>query len=135
MRFIRPAKRRGDEINMAPLIDMVFILLVFFAVSTTFAKDLKVDIDRPAVGNPGPASTKSFRVYIDRAGAIYLDEQPVKPWMIQSRVRDLLQVAASRKVLVVADGQVATEKLIEVVDQCRLGGATEVAVAAERKAN
>ena len=132
MRYIQP-KKRNEEINIAPLIDMVFILLIFFAVSTTFVRDMKLDLDRPSASSATAASTKAVRVYSDSGGGMYVDEQPVKDWMIQSRIRDLLSVAASKKVLVIADQNVSAQKLIDVVDQCKLGGAAEVGVATERR--
>jgi biopolymer transport protein ExbD len=132
MRYLRQKKPRSDEINIGPLIDLVFILLIFFAVSTTFVKDMKIDLDRPQASRPEKASAKSARVYIGRGGSIYVNEQPVKVWMLQSRVRDMLAVTSNKNVLVVTDGQVTSERLIEVVDQCKLGGAKEVAVAAEQ---
>lgn len=136
MNFVRPRARRSEDVNIGPLIDMVFILLIFFAVSTTFAKDLKIDIQRPSISPKvaTPAATKSVRVYVDRAGQTYVDDQPVKSWLVEARVRELLRAGASDKVLVVTDGAVSSGKLIEVVDQCRSGGASEVAVAAELKA-
>ena len=130
MKLSRP-KKRQQEIDMAPLIDMVFILLIFFAVSTTFTKELDIPLERPSAKSAGPSSTKAIRVHVDRSRQVWVDEQPVKPWMLQSRVRDLLTASTGRKVLVVADRLVPAEKLIEVVDQCRLGGATEVGVATE----
>ena len=65
---------------------------------------------------------------------VYIDEVPVRPWMIQSRVRDLLRSASDKQVLVITDRAVPAEKLINVVDQCRLAGASEVAVATEAEA-
>lgn len=116
---------------MAPLIDMVFILLIFFAVSTTFTKDMQLELQRPSAKSAAPASSKAVRVYVDRSRRCFVDEQPVKTWMLQSRVRDLLAAQASKKALVVADRLVPAELLVEVVDQCRLGGAAEVGVATE----
>jgi len=125
-------KEKSEEINIAPLIDMVFILLIFFAVSTTFVRDLKLDLERPSASSAVRASTKALRVHVDRNGTVFVDEQPVKIWMLQSRVRDLLRVSSSKKVLVVTDRLIPAEKLIEVVDQCKLGGAGEVGVATEK---
>jgi biopolymer transport protein ExbD len=130
VKLARP-KRRTQEIDMAPLIDMVFILLIFFAVSTTFTKEMELELERPSARSAAVASSKAVRVYVDRGRQVFVDEQPVKPWMLQSRVRDLLAAGTSRKVLVVADRLVPAERLIEVVDQCRLGGASEVGVATE----
>lgn len=118
---------------MAPLIDMVFILLIFFAVSTTFVKDMKLDLERPTARSASIASTKTIRVYVDRAGSVFVDEQPVKIWMLQSRMRDLLNVSSGKTVLVVTDRLIPAERLIEVVDQCKLAGAVEVGVATEER--
>jgi biopolymer transport protein ExbD len=109
----------------------VFILLIFFAVSTTFVKDMKLDLERPQASSSHSASSKSIRVYIDRQGTVYLNEQPVKTWMLQSLLRDSLGTSTSQTVLVIADRLTPTERLIEVVDQAKLAGASEVGVATE----
>ena len=130
MKFL-PRRHEPEDLNISPLIDMVFILLIFFAVSTTFVRDLSLDLERPNAQSSSTASSKSIRVYIDRAGSVFVDEQPVNTWMVQSVVRDALAVAASETVLVIADRLTPTELLIEVVDQARLAGAAEVGVATE----
>ena len=124
----------GPGVDISPLIDMVFILLIFFMVSTTFVKDMKIDVERPSAAGAVRASTKSIRVHVERSGGIYIDGQPVKSWMLQSRVRDMIKSGASGSVLVIADRLVSAEKLIEVVDQCRLGGAEDVGVATDKEA-
>ena len=113
---------------------MVFILLIFFMVSSNFVKDMDLELERPGAQSASPASAKALRVFIDRQGDIYVDEQPVKAWMLQSRVRDLLTAGDAQRVLVVADGLVSTAKLVEVVDQCRMAGAEHVGVATRNEA-
>jgi len=132
MKFL-PKRHEPEELNISPLIDMVFILLIFFAVSTTFVKDLQVELQRPSAETSQAASTQSVRVYIDQGGQIYVNEQPVNPWMVQSLVRDALAVSTSQTVLVVADRRTPTELLVEVVDQASLAGATDVGVATEQQ--
>ena len=63
-----------------------------------------------------------------------MDGQPIRVWAIQGKVRELLKVSTQKNVLVVTDGDVAAQKLIEVVDQCKLAGAKEVGVATEKEA-
>ncbi|MCZ7581974.1 MAG: biopolymer transporter ExbD [Deltaproteobacteria bacterium] len=121
-------------IDISPLIDMVFILLIFFMVSTTFVKDLKLDLERPTANSSERASSKALRVHIAGSGELFVDGQPVRPWMLESRVRDHIKTAANKAVLVVTDRRVASERLIEVVDQCRLAGAADVGVATEKEA-
>jgi biopolymer transport protein ExbD len=133
MRY-RERKETVEDINISPLIDMVFILLIFFMVSTTFVKDLKLDLNRPAASSGATASTKSIRLYIDQAGDIYLDGEPIRVWVIQSRLRDLLRTSTSKSILVVIDEGVPSGRLVEVVDQARLAGAEDVGVATELEA-
>ena len=73
-------------------------------------------------------------MHLERGGALFVEGLPVKIWMLQSRVRDLLQADPRRPVLVVSDRLVAAEKLNEVVDQCRLAGASDVGVATSEEA-
>jgi biopolymer transport protein ExbD len=131
---LRARPEQKSDIDISPLIDMVFILLIFFMVSTTFVKDMKVDIERPGASTAQRASDKALRVNIDSGANIYIDGNPVRPWMVQSRVRDFLQSSASGQVLVITDRRVPAERLIEVVDQCRLAGAQDVGVATEKEA-
>lgn len=128
MRY-RERKDTNQGIDISPLIDMVFILLIFFMVSTTFVKDMKLDLNRPAAASASAASTKAIRLYIDNNGDIYLDGEPVRVWVIQSRIRDLLAGSTGKSVLVVTDEGVPAGRLVEVVDQTRLAGATDVGVA------
>jgi biopolymer transport protein ExbD len=128
MRY-REKKESIQDINISPLIDMVFILLIFFMVSTTFIKDMKLDLDRPAASSSVSASTKAIRLYIDASGDTFLDGEPVRIWVIQSRLRDLLRTQTGKSVLVVTDDGVPAGKLVEVVDQARLAGAQDGGVA------
>ena len=73
---IRRRATAESGLDISPLIDMVFILLIFFMVSTTFVKDLKVDLERPKASSAQRASTKAIRVHLDRGGNVYLDLPP-----------------------------------------------------------
>jgi biopolymer transport protein ExbD len=133
MRY-REKKEDMQAIDISPLIDMVFILLIFFMVSTTFVKDMKLDLDRPAASSAVTASTKAIRLYIDSNGDTYMDGEPVQVWVIQSRLRDQLKTMTAKAVLVVTDVGVPAGRLVEVVDQARLAGATDVGVATVEEA-
>ena len=132
MRF-RKKKESEASVDMSPLIDMVFILLIFFMVSSTFVKDMKLDLDRPGASSAKKASSKVIRVYIDNQTDTYIDGQPVKVWAIQGKLRDMLRASTESSVLVITDETIAGEKLIEVVDQCRMSGARDVAVSTKKE--
>lgn len=125
----REQKPIETAIDLTPMIDMTFILLIFFMVSTTFVKDMKIEINRPGAKTQTAASTKAVRVYINKAGEVFLEGEPVRVWALQGRVRDLLKGSTGKSVLVVTDEVVPSGRLVEVVDQARLSGAEDVGVA------
>ncbi|MGZ0020341.1 ExbD/TolR family protein [Nitrosomonas sp. wSCUT-2] len=133
MRNNEPAEAE-TTIDMAPLIDIVFILLIFFMVTTTFVKDMKLDLERPKANSAVAASSKAIRLFIDRNGDTYVDGEAVRLWLIQSKLRDLLSASSNKIVLVVTDEGVPAGRLVEVVDQARLAGAESVGVATRKEA-
>ena len=88
---------------------MVFILLIFFMVTTTFVKDQKLELNRPSASSATAASAKSTRIFIDRFGDIYVDNQPVRIYSLQSKLRDMLRVSTDKSILVVTDESVAAQ--------------------------
>lgn len=129
---IKRPSASDEGIDMGPLIDIIFILLIFFMVSTTFVRQLEVPLERPSAKTAQRSDNRSIRVAISRNGSIFLNGQPLQPWMLQDRVRQLLQSRGQRPVLVSADARGETGRLVEVVDQCRLAGAKHVAVETTR---
>ncbi|DAB40038.1 MAG TPA: biopolymer transporter ExbD [Sulfurovum sp. UBA12169] len=130
---IRPKKQEVDNIDVSPLIDMVFILLIFFMVTTTFVKDMKLDINRPSATSASKADSKVIRVYIDNTSQVYIDNQPIQLWATQSKIRDLLRTSTDKSVLVITDETIPVETLIDVVDECRMSGAKDVAVSTSKE--
>ncbi len=133
MRFKQRRTDNPTDVDVSPLIDMVFILLIFFMVTTTFVKDMKLDLNRPSASSATKSDDKVVRVYIDNVGEVYIDNQPVKVWAIQSKVRDLLRAATEKNVLVITDDNIPVNKLIDVVDECRMSGAKDVAVSTTKE--
>lgn len=125
----------GDEagIDLAPLIDMVFILLIFFMVSTRFVQELEIDLERPGAASGEAVDARTLRVVIDAGTQVYVEGQPVNRWMVRTRVGDLLRAAPDRPVLVVADRRVDTGTLVQVVDECRRAGARDVGLDVEQR--
>ena len=130
---LRRRKAENRDIDISPLIDVVFILLIFFMVTTTFVKDMKLDLERPSASSSNRANSKALRVYIDATEHVYVDDLPVKPWMLESRVRDSIAGQADPAVVVVADRGVTAQALIDVVDRCRMAGAANVGVLTDKE--
>ncbi len=132
MRF-RQKNQNVDTVDVSPLIDMVFILLIFFMVTTTFVKDMQLELNRPSAASASLASPKVLRVYIDNSSEIYIDNQPIKLWAVQSKLRDLLRTSTEKSVLIVTDTDIPVSTLIDVVDECKMSGAKDVAVSTTKE--
>ncbi|MBU2489258.1 MAG: biopolymer transporter ExbD [Proteobacteria bacterium] len=126
----RRARRQVLELNIAPLIDMVFILLIFFLVTTSFVKETGVEVRRPtaATASPGPAAGVMVAVTAD--GRIFMDRREIPLESVQARVERALAENPEAGVMVVADTDARTGMSVAVMDACRRAGAREVALAA-----
>lgn len=131
---IKRASAQDEGIDMAPLIDIIFILLIFFMVSSTFVRHLEVPIQRPSARSSQTSDTKAIRLAIDRQGRFFLEGEALPSWMLQDRIRQSLTTQADRPVLITVDAQTEARHLIEAVDQARLAGAKDVAVETEEAA-
>lgn len=130
---IRRRNHQPAEVDMAPLIDMVFILLIFFMVSSRFVQSLEVDVQRPGAATGETAAPTAVRVVLDAGGAVAVDGVPTNAWAVRTRVAELLAAEPGRPVLVVADRRIDTGTLVEIIDECRRGGAVDVGIDVERR--
>ena len=127
------AESHEPEINMAPLIDLVFILLIFFLVTTSFVRETGVKVDRPQAATAQTQKKRSLMVAIDPKGQIFIDNRKVGLNSVRGLVERFLTEEKDGGVVLVADRKSLTGRIIEVLDQCRLAGAADVALAAEKQ--
>ena len=116
------------DLNITPLIDIVFILLIFFVVTTTFVHELGLPIERPESSTATEQPTHVVRVAVSRQGDITVDAQPTSPWRVEAEVRARLRRDADAAVLVIADRGTLADELVAVIDACRRAGARDVAL-------
>lgn len=126
----RDARKKGVSIDMAPLIDMVFILLIFFIVTSTFAPATSVDIERPESSVVSVVPSKSLTIMVDRDENITIDGTNMNLLQVESQVRQMIQTDKEKKVLVLADRKVSIETVLKILDACRRAG-VEASVAAK----
>lgn len=124
-------QRETGGLDITPLIDIVFILLIFFVVTTTFVHDLGLDIERPAADSATEQPASLVRVGLSDRGEITIDGQPTSAWRIEAEIRDRVLQDADTSVLLVADKSVIADQLVAVMDACRKGGSKHVALAVE----
>ena len=127
----RARSQRGSvaSIDLAPLIDMVFILLIFFLVTTTFVTDAGIDVERPRATTGRALDPRSLRISITASGTVFIAGETVALEAVPSRVRQHVREEGNATVIVVPDASVRSDLLVRVLDQARLGGARDLAVA------
>ncbi len=126
----RKARRKPIDLNMAPLIDMVFILLIFFLVTTSFVKETGVDIDRPAASTAVSKEKTNILVGITKDNRIFMDKREIDVRAVRAHVERALAENPEAGVVIVADRQSQTGAVIKVMDGCKMAGAKSVSIAA-----
>lgn len=127
----RRNNRRATEINMAPLIDMVFILLIFFLVTTSFVKETGIDVNRPTAATAVSQSKATILIGIDAADRIFMDHREIDLRAVRANVERALAENPEGAVVVVADRASTSGTTIAVMDGCRMAGAQQVSLAAK----
>jgi len=118
------------QIEMAPLIDMVFILLIFFMVATSFVRESGVDITRPQSRTATSIDEGFVPVAVQANGAVHIAGRKIPADSVRG-IRSVLDETGRKRVLIQADREVPTHLLLTVLDSAKLAGATQVDVAAE----
>jgi biopolymer transport protein ExbD len=131
-RHRRHAGQGHVELNVIPLIDVVFFLLVFYVISTSFVQEAAVTIDRPASSRATAVQAGFVPVAVVKSGAIHVGPQVVDLRSLADTVRTALDSANATRVLIIADREVPTGLLLKVMDACQAGGALAVDVAANK---
>jgi biopolymer transport protein ExbD len=117
-------------INLTPLIDMVFILLIFFAVNSTFVKFPGVEVDQPVARSAVVLESATILVAVTANGEIWVDRNQVDIRRLRGVIERLLVETPDASVVVLSDQNSRTGIVVDVIDQARLAGADKVALAA-----
>ncbi len=132
VRSSRPSHQR-PEIRIAPLIDMVFILLIFFVVTTTFVRETGVTVDRPTARSGQPLEGNPLMVGLGPSGQTYFEGRRVSLFSLRPLVQRRLRQRPDLSVILVADKAAPAQAIVGVVDELRLSGAGRIALATQRE--
>ena len=127
----RKRSQEEAEINITPMLDIVFIMLIFFIVTTSFVKELGVDLDRPS-NAPVEEKKRSevIPVRIDSNGQVFVEDRLVHEGAIRANIVSGLAGKPDATVVVIADRNADSRFIVTVVDQARVAGAEKVSLAA-----
>jgi biopolymer transport protein ExbD len=129
-------QRRRDEevgINLTPLIDVVFLLLIFFMVSTTFERHGEIQLQLPSADrDPAPAQQAWIDVLVDATGTYYVDGRELvnrRPETLQRMLETVLSERGGQPVLVRADANASHQSVVTALDVIGRLGVTSVSIA------
>ncbi len=130
---ISSASTDSASIDMGPLIDMVFILLIFFVVTTNFNRQTGVDVSKPKASSAISQGTKTVLVGVARDGSIHVYGRQVTPERLYMLVQQEVTKNPETAVVIIADTEAAVGITVSVMDQCILAGAQKVSIAADKE--
>ena len=132
-RRVSGAEHGSSGIDLAPMLDFVMNLLVFFIITAVFAKEVGIQVSRPGAGaGEGGKESKSMIVTIYGTGDIEIEGRMVDARAVRANVERMHAVKPENGVMVVADKSVASGLLVEVLDQIRLGGVEDISFGATK---
>ena len=127
----RSAADDEDEVNLTPMLDVVFIMLIFFIVTASFVKESGIDISRPDAATAERKERGNILVAINEAGQIWIDKRQVDVRAVRANIERLHAENPQGSVVIQADKGSKNGLLVQVMDAARLAGVTSVSLAAE----
>lgn len=132
----RKIYREEEEINMTPMLDVVFIMLIFFIVTASFVKEAGIDINRPPPSSgetPEDPEKTSILVSINEIDSVWVDNRRVDLRAVRANIERALAARPQSNVLVQADKNSTNQTLVKVMDAARLAGVKDVSVSSPKK--
>lgn len=130
------ARRHADkqdetEVNITPMLDIVFILLIFFIVTTSFIRETGIDPQRPEAVTATKQERGNILIGVTASGQVWMDKRPVEMGAVRQMVEQARNESPESSVVIIADERASTGVVIDLMDQVRLGGVLNISVAAQ----
>ena len=129
----KPRPRMKVEVPLVSLIDIVFLLLIYFLLTTNFLVDEGIKIKLPQAKASAPQIEKAITVYINREGKAFLGNQEVSLASLFDRLKEMIGNEVDRLVVVKADRAVILNKAVKVMDVAKAAGAGRLCLATEKE--
>ena len=119
-----------SDINLTPMLDVVFILLIFFIVTTSFVRETGIDINRPSAATAEKKSKGNILIAIKPNGDIWIDNRHIDIRAVRANIQLLKARFPQSSVIIQSDQEARTGALVRVMDQVRLAGVQNISIAA-----
>ena len=130
-RSSRSATEQTADIDMTPMLDIVFIMLIFFIVTTSFVKESGIDVNRPTAETANRKVNANIIVGIKANGNIWIDKRLTDIRAVRANIARLHAENPLGAVIIAADKESKTKVLIKVMDQIRLAGVMNASIATD----
>lgn len=131
MRGRRMRESAQSEVNMTPMLDVVFIMLIFFIVTASFVKEAGVDVIRPPAKTAIAKDKGNILIAITENGQIWLDRRQVDPRSLRVNIERLHGENPQGAIVIQADQKSQNHLLVQVMDAARAAGVNEIAIAVD----
>ena len=118
------------DINITPMLDIVFIMLIFFIVTTSFVKDTGIDPTRPTARTTEPKPRGNILVGVTPQGQIWMNNRRIELNDVRQLVEETVSEVPESSAIIVADEEAPSGVVIDIMDQIRAGGVMSIAVSA-----
>jgi biopolymer transport protein ExbD len=119
------------EVNLTPMLDVVFIMLIFFIVTASFVKEAGIDVNRPSAATAERKEKGNILVAISADNEIWIDRRQVDPRALRANIERMHAENPLGSVVIQADEESKHKLLVQVMDAARSAGVTNVSIAAE----
>ena len=128
---ISQAVAEEEEINITPMLDVVFILLIFFIVTANFIKEPGLEVNRPDSETAEPTENAAILIAVGNAGEIYMDGRRIDKRQVKANVVRLLAENPQGSVEIQADEKATADTIMAVMDGAREAGVYNISLASE----
>ncbi|MDP2513897.1 biopolymer transporter ExbD [Photobacterium damselae subsp. piscicida] len=134
MRLTRPSRNREDaQINLTSMLDIVFIMLIFFIVTSSFVRESGVEVNRPQASHAVSQKDAGIFIAITSANDIYIDKRIVDAERVQATIEHMLVDQPDAALVIQADEHAYNGTVVKVMDAAKGAGVKNIALAAENK--
>jgi biopolymer transport protein ExbD len=127
MKTFRPGSPRHTEINITSLIDVIFMLVIFFMIGSTFEKPA-LAISLPTASSGEPVQPRLFTVSLDAGGILYLDGERIEEELLKEKLKSYVRNDPDLKIALECDGRLAFQRVTEIMDLLTIAGVRNVAI-------
>lgn len=114
--------KRALILNVLPLIDVLFLLLIFFMISTTFLSQPAIKLELPEAAHSETVRQAPVVIYVDPTGRVYLNDEPVELPLLEEALRRMVVDDEEKSVSFKADSRVSHGRVVEVLDAIKGAG-------------